>query len=61
MPDALEAISDWLPLSHSIDALILVSTEADASGNVLRELAVVAGFIVSAVALGSLTRRHQTR
>ncbi len=61
MPDALEAISDWLPLSHSIDALILVSTEADASGDVLRELAVVAGFIVGAVALGSLTLRRQTR
>ncbi|MET3769846.1 ABC transporter DrrB family efflux protein [Marisediminicola sp. UYEF4] len=61
MPDALEAISDWLPLSHSIDALILVSTEADASSDVLRELAVVTGFIVAAVALGSLTLRRQTR
>lgn len=61
MPDALEAISDWLPLSHSIDALTRVTTEADATSDVLGEVGVVAAFIVGAIVLGSLTLRRRTR
>ncbi|BDI22867.1 ABC transporter permease [Herbiconiux sp. L3-i23] len=60
MPDVLHAISDWLPLSHAIDALDLVSTEADATGDVLRELAIVAAFAVVAVVLAAVTLRRRT-
>jgi ABC-2 type transport system permease protein len=60
MPDVLRAISDWLPLSHSIEALNRVATEADATGDVLRELTVVLAFIIGAVVLGSVTLRRRT-
>jgi len=60
MPDVLQAISDWLPLSHSIEALRLVSIEADATADVARELSVVGAFIVGAVVLASITLRRRT-
>lgn len=60
MPDVLYAISDWLPLSHSIKALNLVSTEADATADVLWQLAVVLAFAIAAVVLGAITLRRKT-
>lgn len=60
MPDALRAISDWLPLSYSIDALSLVSTDADATGDVLLDVLVVAAFSVGALVLAALTLRRRT-
>lgn len=60
MPDVLHAISDWLPLSHSIEALNRVATETDATADVLGELAIVAAFAVGAVVLGSITLRRRT-
>jgi ABC transporter DrrB family efflux protein len=60
MPDVLQAISDWLPLSHSIEALQKVSTESDASADVFRELAIVVAFAVAFVVLGSITLRRRT-
>jgi ABC-2 type transport system permease protein len=60
MPDVLYAISDWLPLSHSIKALNLVSTEADATADVLGQLAIVLAFAIGAVVLGAITLRRKT-
>jgi ABC-2 type transport system permease protein len=60
MPDVLHAISDWLPLSHSIEALQKVSTQSDASGDVLREIGIVALWAVGFVILGSVTLRRRT-
>jgi ABC-2 type transport system permease protein len=60
MPPVLSAISDWLPLSHAIDALNLVSTEADATGDVLWHLAVVLAFALAAIVLGAVTLRRKT-
>jgi ABC transporter DrrB family efflux protein len=60
MPDVLHSISDWLPLSHSIEALQKVSQASDASGDVLREVGVVALWAVAFVVLGSITLRRQT-
>jgi ABC-2 type transport system permease protein len=61
MPDVLSAISDWLPLSHAIEALQTVSTDADGSSTVLRETAIVAAFAVAFVVVGALTLRRSTR
>ncbi|QEO09561.1 ABC transporter permease [Protaetiibacter larvae] len=61
MPDALQAISDWLPLSYSIDALTRVSAEADATGDVLGDVLVVAAFALGALVLAALTLRRRTR
>ncbi|MCU1550512.1 MAG: antibiotic transporter permease [Glaciihabitans sp.] len=60
MPDVLHSISDWLPLSHSIEALQKVSQASDASGDVLREVGVVALWAVAFVVLGSITLRRTT-
>ncbi|MDQ1569574.1 MAG: type transport system permease protein [Actinomycetota bacterium] len=60
MPDVLHSISDWLPLSHSIEALQKVSQASDASGDVLREVGVVALWAVAFVVLGSITLRRKT-
>lgn len=60
MPDVLYAISDWLPLSHAIEALQLVSTEGGDTGEVLVELGIVAAFALAAIVLGSVTLRRRT-
>lgn len=59
MPDLLNTISDWLPLSHAVDALNHVSAGdpfSDAYGNIL----VIAAFIVGCVVLAALTLRKRT-
>ncbi|MCS0498922.1 ABC transporter permease [Protaetiibacter mangrovi] len=60
MPDALQAISDWLPLSYSIDALNLVQDGSD-GGQVIADVLVVAAFAVGALVLAALTLRRRTR
>jgi ABC-2 type transport system permease protein len=60
MPDVLHSISDWLPLSHSIEALQTVTTESAATGTVLREVGIVALWALAFVILGSITLRRKT-
>ncbi|MFT4158251.1 MAG: ABC transporter permease [Microbacterium sp.] len=60
MPEVLEAISDWLPLSYAIDAIGAV-TAGDEDGEVYGPLLVVAAFAVAALVLASLTLRRRTR
>jgi ABC-2 type transport system permease protein len=61
MPDVLYQISNWLPLSHSIEALNLVSTEADATADILWQLTIVLAFALGALILAALTLRRRTR
>jgi len=60
MPEVLQTISDWLPLSYSIDALNLVQSGGDA-GEVLGDVLVVAAFALGALVLAALTLRRRTR
>lgn len=60
MPEALQAISDWLPLSYSIDALALVKSGGD-TAEVLLDVLVVAAFALGALVLAALTLRRRTR
>jgi ABC-2 type transport system permease protein len=60
MPDILHSISDWLPLTHSIEALQKVATQSNATGDVLREIGVVALWAVGLVVVGSITLRRRT-
>ena len=60
MPEALRVISDWLPLSYSIDAMGLVQSDGDA-GEVLLDVLVVAAFSLGALVLAALTLRRRTR
>ncbi|WP_372983845.1 ABC transporter permease [Microbacterium sp.] len=59
MPDALYAISDWLPLSYAIDTINAV-TAGDEGWDVYRPLLVVVAFGVGALVLASLTLRRRT-
>jgi ABC-2 type transport system permease protein len=60
MPPVLEAISDWLPLSHAIDALNAVATGSEDDGYVAGQLLILAGFAVGAIVLGSIPLRRRT-
>jgi ABC-2 type transport system permease protein len=59
LPRALHDISDLLPLSYAVDAMTRV-TGGSSSAGVLRDVAVVAGFVLVAIALGSATLRRRT-
>lgn len=56
----LEGISYALPLTYAYDALALVARGADLGGTFARDLAVVAGVTLLALALGAATLRRRT-
>jgi ABC-2 type transport system permease protein len=59
LPDVLHAISDVLPLSYATDAMQgLVSSTS--TGDVWRDLAIVMGFALAALAGGAATLRRRT-
>ncbi|MCU1584811.1 MAG: Transport permease protein [Microbacteriaceae bacterium] len=60
LPDVLHAISDWLPLSHAIDALNAVAANTEDADYVGGKLVIIAAFAVGAIALGSVTLRRKT-
>lgn len=60
LPSQLGWLSDVMPLSYAVDAMSAVARRVDAGGDVLRNVAVIAGFIVVALVLGSLTLRRRT-
>ncbi|WP_193611220.1 ABC transporter permease [Nocardioides lijunqiniae] len=59
MPDVLGAVSDVLPLSYAVDAMSHLGASAS-TGQVWRDLAVVAGFALAGLALGAATLRRRT-
>jgi ABC-2 type transport system permease protein len=60
MPDVLHAISDWLQLSHAIDAMKAVSTGSEDAAYVVGKLLIIGAFALGAVVIGSLTLRRRT-
>lgn len=60
MPDVLHAISDWLPLSHAIDALNAVARDSEDAGYIGEKLLIVGAFIVGSIVLGAITLRRRT-
>jgi ABC-2 type transport system permease protein len=59
LPDVLHELSDVMPLSYATDAMqTLVVT--DATGEVWRDLGIVACFALAALALGAATLRRRT-
>jgi len=60
LPRALEIASNFLPLSYAVDAMRTLTSQVDAAGAVGRDVAIVAAFAVSSIALGSLTLRRRT-
>ncbi|RAE44859.1 ABC transporter permease, partial [Burkholderia multivorans] len=55
LPDVLEVIGDWLPLSHAIDALTAVATGDEDAGWVWLRILFIGCWIVGAIVVGSLT------
>lgn len=60
MPDALQALSDWMPLTHAINALNTLATQANSTDSVLQEIGMVFVFVVVALVLGAITLRRRT-
>lgn len=60
LPDVLEVIGDWLPLSHAIDALTAVATGDEDAGWVWLRILFIGCWIVGAIVVGSLTLRRRT-
>jgi hypothetical protein len=61
MTDVLRWLSDVLPMSYAVDAMQQISAGASWSGAVNREVGVILGFTVAALAGGALTLRRRTR
>ncbi|MFS3127205.1 ABC transporter permease [Nocardioides sp. Bht2] len=59
LPGVLESISNLLPMSYAVDAMQAL-TDGSSSGEVWRDIAVVAGFAVVALGLGAVTLRRRT-
>ncbi|TAM68346.1 MAG: ABC transporter permease [Microbacteriaceae bacterium] len=60
LPDALHIISDWLPLSHAIDALNAVAANTHDAAYTGGELLIIGAYSVGAIVLGSVTLRRRT-
>ncbi|SDT81385.1 ABC transporter permease [Actinoplanes derwentensis] len=56
----LQAISDVLPLSYSVEALTEVGVHVEPTGIMWRDLTVVVGAVVVALVLGAATLRRRT-
>jgi ABC-2 type transport system permease protein len=56
----LEAISNVLPLSYAVEALQEVGANADPTGTMWRDLAVVGGCVLLALVLAAATLRRRT-
>ena len=59
MPGVLEAVSNVLPLSYAVDAMQELVAAAD-TGEVWRDVLVVACFALAALGLGAATLRRRT-
>ena len=53
-------ISDWLPLSHAIDALNAVATDSQDAAYIGGQLLIIGAFALGAIILGSLTLQRRT-
>ncbi|KRC58702.1 antibiotic ABC transporter permease [Agromyces sp. Root81] len=60
LPAALEAISEWLPLSFAIDALQAVAADSESAAWITAKILVIAAWIVGSIVLGSITLRRRT-
>jgi len=60
MPDVLRVIGDWLPLSHAIDAVKAVATEAGPGSDLGWPLVRLGTWALAFLILGALTLRRRT-
>jgi ABC-2 type transport system permease protein len=60
MGAVLEAISAVLPLSYAVDAMTRLTVDADVSGRLVLDIAVILLAIVLSLGLGAATLRRRT-
>ncbi|GAA1857344.1 ABC transporter permease [Paeniglutamicibacter psychrophenolicus] len=60
LPEVLEKIGDWLPLSHAIDALNAVARNDQDAGYIWLRIGFIAAWILAAIVVGSMTLRRRT-
>ena len=60
LPDVLHVVSDVLPLSYAVDAMKVVTTSSSPGRDVAADAAVIVGWVVASLVLGSLTLRRRT-
>jgi len=60
LPEVLEAISDWLPLSYAIDALTAVANDSEDAAWIWARILAIAAWIVGSIVVGSVTLRRRT-
>lgn len=61
LPDLLEKIAWWMPLTYLVEALNGVTKYVDVTSDMWRDLWIVAVFIVVALLLAGLTLRRKTK
>ncbi|MDI2132919.1 ABC transporter permease [Yinghuangia seranimata] len=60
MQPVLRAISDVLPLSYAVDAMVRLTGSSEVGSRLVLDIAVVAGCVLAALGLGALTLRRRT-
>ncbi len=60
LPDILSAVSDALPLSYAVDAMHAVAAEPTLTAGAFRDVGIVLGAALLALALGAATLRRRT-
>ena len=60
MPGWLNAISDVLPLSYGVDALVHAGSSPGITSTLVSDIGIVVGCVVAALALGAATLRRRT-
>lgn len=61
LPDALNTIAYWLPLTYAVDALNGIAANDMITGDMWRDVWVIGAFIVGSLLLASLTLRRRTK
>jgi ABC-2 type transport system permease protein len=60
MPGWLHGVSDALPLSYGVDALVHAASASQVTATLVTDIAIVLGCVVAALALGAATLRRRT-
>jgi ABC-2 type transport system permease protein len=60
LPTVLRYVSDVMPLSYAVDAMRTITSQADATGEVLKDVGIVLAFVIALIAAGAATLRRRT-
>ncbi|MGH8869106.1 MAG: ABC transporter permease [Actinomycetes bacterium] len=60
MPEALEAVSDVLPLSYAVDAMTQITASTEVSSDTVVNMGIVGAAALASLALGAATLRRRT-